>query len=38
MTTESFFEESEEQSQVKSAIVTEYFDVWSSIMLSGFGA
>ena len=34
MTTESFFEESEEQSQVKSAIVTEYFDVWSSIMLS----
>ena len=34
MTTESFFEESKEQSEVKSAIVTEYFDVWSSIMLS----
>ena len=34
MTTESFFEESKEQSQVKSAIVTEYFDVWSKVMIS----
>ena len=33
MTSESFFDESREQSQVKSAIVAKYFDVWSQVML-----
>lgn len=34
MTTGAFFEESTQQSQVKSAIVSKYFDGWSKVMLS----
>ena len=34
MTTESFFDESKEQSKVKSAIVAKYFDAWSKVMIS----
>ena len=34
MTTGSFFEESKEQSKVKSAIVAKYFDAWSKVMIS----
>jgi three-Cys-motif partner protein len=30
----SFFDESREQSQVKTAIVAKYFDAWSRVMLS----
>lgn len=33
MTTESFFDESKEQSKVKSAIVAKYFDAWSKVMI-----
>lgn len=34
MSTDSFFEEGTPQSQVKSAIVSKYFDGWSRIMIS----
>lgn len=34
MTTESFFDESKEQSKVKSSIVAKYFDAWSKVMIS----
>ncbi len=34
MTTGAFFEESTQQSQVKTAIVSKYFDGWSKVMLS----
>lgn len=34
MTTQTFFDESKQQSQVKSAIVAKYFDAWSKIMIS----
>ena len=34
MTTGTFFEESRQQSQVKSAIVAKYFDAWSRVMIS----
>lgn len=33
MSTEAFFEESRQQSQVKSAIVSKYFDGWSKVMI-----
>ena len=33
MSTEAFFEESTQQSQVKSAIVSKYFDGWSRVMI-----
>lgn len=33
MTDESFFEESSEQSQVKSAIVSQYFAAWAGVMI-----
>ena len=33
MSTEEFFEESTPQSQVKSAIVSKYFDGWSKVMI-----
>lgn len=33
MSTEAFFEESTQQSQVKSAIVSKYFDGWSKVMI-----
>ena len=33
MTTEKFFDESKQQSQVKSIIVTKYFDAWSKVMI-----
>lgn len=33
MSTDTFFEESTPQSQVKSAIVSKYFDGWSKIMI-----
>ena len=34
MTNANFFDESKLQSQVKSAIVSKYFDAWSKIMIS----
>ena len=34
MTNENFFDESKQQSQVKSAIVAKYFDAWSKVMIS----
>ncbi len=34
MTNASFFDESKEQSQVKSDIVAKYFDAWSRVMIS----
>ena len=34
MTKTNFFEESKEQSEVKSAIVAKYFDVWSKVIIS----
>ena len=34
MTSENFFDESKQQSQVKSAIVAKYFDAWSRVMIS----
>ena len=34
MADNSFFDESREQSQVKSAIVTKYFDKWARIMMA----
>lgn len=30
----SFFDEQEEQSLVKTTIVSKYFDVWSTVMIS----
>lgn len=33
MSTEAFFEESRQQSQVKSTIVSKYFDGWSQVMI-----
>ena len=33
MTNMNFFDESREQSQVKSAIVTKYFDAWAHVMI-----
>ena len=34
MTDNSFFEEQQEQSLVKSAIVAKYFDVWANVIIS----
>jgi len=34
MTDDSFFDESREQSQVKAAIVSKYFDAWARVMIS----
>jgi three-Cys-motif partner protein len=34
MSTETFFEESKEQSRIKAQIVAEYFSVWAKIILS----
>ncbi len=34
MATESFFDESKQQSQVKSTIVAKYFDAWSRVMMA----
>ena len=34
MANANFFDESKQQSQVKSTIVSEYFDVWSRIMIN----
>ncbi len=34
MATEHFFDESSEQSAVKTAIVSKYFDAWASVMIS----
>jgi hypothetical protein len=33
MATVKFFDESSEQSQVKTAIVTKYFKAWAKVML-----
>ena len=34
MSTEGFFEESREQSRIKSAIVAKYFSAWATVILS----
>ena len=34
MTTEIFFNEGKQQSQIKSAIVAKYFDAWSKVIIS----
>ena len=34
MTTQDFFNEQSEQSKIKSAIVSKYFDVWSNVIMN----
>jgi len=34
MTDDSFFDESREQSQIKAAIVSKYFDAWARVMIT----
>jgi len=34
MTDNNFFEEQQEQSLVKSTIVSKYFDIWANVIIS----